>query len=78
MRLRVCWHPAALHVFYRLPIHSATLVDRTVLRFIEHGEGDLEWDAPYYILRAGFFDVILSIDRQERTAAVLHIYRRHR
>ena len=54
MKFAVCWDPAVLHVFYRLPVHSATLVDRVVLRFAERGEGHLERDAPCYILRAGF------------------------
>lgn len=75
MKLTVRWDPAALYAFHRLPIHSATLVDRTVLRFAQSGEGYLEWVAPYYRLRAGFFDLILVLDIAARSVTVLRIYR---
>jgi hypothetical protein len=37
--------------------------------------GQIEWDPPYYILRAGFHDVLLAIDREARSLTVLRIYR---
>lgn len=46
-----------------------------MIRFAEHGEGDLLWDPPYHLLRAGFYDLALSIDVEARTMAVLRIYR---
>lgn len=75
MRFHVAWDPAALFVFYQLPLHSAKLADRAVIRFAERGEGQIEWVAPYYRLRAGFHDVVLTIDREARMIAVLRIYR---
>lgn len=75
MKFEVLWAPAALYRFYRLPIHSAALVDRAVIRFAERGEGQLDWDPPYHLLRAGFFDIVLAIDRADRTVTVLRIYR---
>lgn len=57
MKLAAVWDPAALYVFYRLPIHSATLADRAILRFASTGEGELDWEPPYYLLRAGKYDV---------------------
>mgnify|MGYP000988797493 CR=1 FL=1 len=75
MRFTILWDPAALFVFYRLPIHSATLVDRSVIRFAETGQGTLEWVAPYYRLRAGSFDLVLAIDREGERLTVLRIYR---
>lgn len=75
MSFRVAWSAAALRVFYRLHIHSATLVDRTVIRFAETGEGELAWEPPYYHLRAGKFDVLMTIDGDAELVAVLHIYR---
>jgi hypothetical protein len=78
MKFRVLWDPAALFVFYRLPLHSAKLADRAVIRFVERGEGVLEWDPPYHLLRAGFHDVVLAIDTEARTLTVLRIYRARR
>jgi hypothetical protein len=71
----IVWGPAALHVFYRLPIHSATMVDRAVIRLAEHGEGHLEWVAPYHRLRVGLFDVYLAIAPEARRVTVLRILR---
>ena len=45
-----------------LPVHTATLVARAVIRFAETGEGDLGWDPPYHVLRAGFHNVLLTIE----------------
>ena len=75
MRLAVAWDPAALWVFHQLPMHSATRIDRAVIRLAETGEGRLEWVAPYYRLGAGSFDVALTIDREALVLAVLRIYR---
>ena len=75
MKLGIAWDPAALFVFYRLPVHAATLVDRVVIRFAETGEGTLEWVAPYYRLQAGGFDVVLAIDTHAQTLTVLRLYR---
>ena len=75
MKLIVHWHPAALSVFYRLPMHSATRMDRAVILFAETGQGQIEWVAPYYRLRAGGFDVAVAIDRGKRTLTVLRVHR---
>jgi len=75
VKLTILWHPAARFVFYRLPIHTATLVDRAIIRFAERGEGELEWAPPYHRLRAGLHDMALAIDREKRTVTVVHIFR---
>lgn len=77
MSYRIIWHFPALAVFYNLPIHSATVLDRAVIRFAERGEGELEWDPPHYRLRAGVHDAILAIDAQAGTVTVLRVYRGH-
>jgi hypothetical protein len=46
MSYRIIWNFPALQVFNSLPIHSATVLDRAVIRFAEKGEGELEWDPP--------------------------------
>ena len=33
-----------------------------MIRLVERGEGHLEWEPPYHLLRAGFLDVVLVID----------------
>ena len=78
MSLKITWDPAALHVFYDLPMHSATLVDRAVIRFAGTGEGQIEADPPYHRLRAGLHDAILRIDRRTRTLTVLRIHHARR
>lgn len=75
MSLAIAWSPAALWVFYRLPMHSATILDRAVIRLAETGEGELGSEPPYHRLRAGTFDVLISIDRSARRLTVLHVYR---
>lgn len=72
------WDAAALFVFYRLPRHVAERVDGAVIRFAETGAGELDWDAPYYLLHAGGHDVVLAIDLNARSLTVLHIYRARR
>lgn len=74
-RFSIFWDPAALVVFYRLPMHSAMLVDRAVVQFAETGEGRLEWVAPYYRLCVGSFYIPLTIDVESRSLTVLRIRR---
>ncbi len=71
----VIWDWPALHAFYRLPPHTAYIVDRAVLRFAERGEGDLEHEPPHHRLRAGLHDAILAIDPKAGSICVLRIYR---
>ncbi|WP_437751323.1 hypothetical protein [Sorangium sp. So ce1389] len=75
MSFRVVWNFPALATFYSLPMHSAFMIDRAVVRFAETGEGELAWEAPYHLLSAGFHDVVLAIDREARAITVLRIYR---
>ena len=75
MSFAIVWHRPALVTLHHLPMHSAMLVDRAVIRFAEAGVGHLEWDPPYHRLRAGLHDVILAIDREARALTVLRIYR---
>jgi hypothetical protein len=75
MTFSVEWDPPALVAFYRVGIAGATSVDRAVIRFAETGVGDLEFDPPYHRLRAGRYDVLLTIDVQRRTITVLRFYR---
>jgi mRNA-degrading endonuclease RelE of RelBE toxin-antitoxin system len=51
------------------------MVDRAVIRLAESGEGRIEWVAPHYRLRVGFFELALTIDHEEQTVTVLQIYR---
>jgi hypothetical protein len=74
MSFTIHWDPAALFVFYRLRVAAATAVDRAILRWAQTGEGDLEWVAPYHRLRAGRYEVALSINRVRRTVDVIRIY----
>lgn len=76
MTLSILWTQGALHRFYQLPLHSAALVDRAVIRFAETGEGQLEWDPPHHLLRGGLYDAVLAIDLERRCLTVLRIYRR--
>ncbi len=71
----VIWDWPALVAFYRLPLHTATIVDRAVIRFASTGEGEIGWEAPYHRLRAGQFKVWLSIDFAEQRIVVIHIQR---
>ncbi|WP_438021696.1 hypothetical protein [Sorangium sp. So ce233] len=75
MSFRVVWNFPALVTFYSLPMHSAFMIDRAVVRFAETGEGELAWEAPHHLLSAGFHDAVLAIDREARTITVLRIYR---
>jgi hypothetical protein len=56
-------------------MHSAALVDRAVIRFADSGEGQLDWDPPYHLLRAGFYDLVLVMNRANSSVTVLRIYR---
>jgi hypothetical protein len=75
MTYSILWGPAALWTFYSLPMHSAFIVDRTVILFATTGEGHVEWVAPHHRLRAGMHELALHIDREARTIAVLFVYR---
>lgn len=77
MRLRIAWNYPALVTLYDLPLHSAMLVDRAVLRFAETGEGDVERIPPYYRLRVGVYRVRFTVDREAGTMNVLFLYRTH-
>ena len=71
----VLWDWPALVTFYRLAPHTATIVDRAVIRFVEWGEGHVEQRPPYVRLRAGFHDVVLIVDRNDGLVTVLRVYR---
>ena len=73
--MKTIWHPRALSIFYKLPVHSATLLDRAVVSFAETGRGELYWDPPEHVLRAGFHYVALAIDEQAGTIYVLRVRR---
>lgn len=73
--LDVVWDWPALATFYKLPLHTATMVDRAVVRYAERGEGQLGWDPPHHILLAGFYHIVLNIDFERGVVAVLRIYR---
>lgn len=75
MTYAVIWHARALSTFYRLPIHSAFIIDRTVLRFAETGEGYVEWVAPHHRLRAGVHDVTVAIDHAAERITVIAVFR---
>jgi hypothetical protein len=75
MSLQIAWHPAALRVLLELPMHSAMIVDRAVIRFAETGAGQVEWEPPYYHLRAGLHVALFTVDRHVRQMTVLRIYR---
>lgn len=78
MNFRIIWDPAALQVLYDLHPHSAMIVDRAVIRFVERGEGHLEEVPPHFRLRAGVHDVVLAIDLEGEAVSVLRIYGRSR
>ncbi|MFO0762510.1 MAG: hypothetical protein U0359_39085 [Byssovorax sp.] len=71
----IAWDWAALHTFYRLPPHTAYIIDRAVIRFVERGEGHVEVVGPYLRLRAGLYDVSLVVDEAGAMVTVLHVYR---
>jgi mRNA-degrading endonuclease RelE of RelBE toxin-antitoxin system len=75
MRLRIAWSYPALITLYDLPMHSAMLVDRAVIRFAETGEGDVERIPPYYRLRVGMYRVRFTVDLEAGTMNVLFLYR---
>ena len=75
MKFRHGWDFAALATFYDLRMRDAEAIDRAVIRFAETGEGDLEREPPYYRLRAGAHDALLTIDRAGRLVTVVRILR---
>ena len=78
MTFRILWNFPAVATFQKLPMHSAFLIDRAVIRFAETCQGEVTKALPYYRLRAGFYDAVLAIDRETRTITVLRIYRGRR
>jgi len=58
------WDWPALATFYKLPLHTATMIDHAVIRLAESGEGQIEWVAPHHQLRIGFYEVALAIDSE--------------
>ena len=66
MKFQYGWDFPALATFYDLEPRHAAAVDRAIIRFVETGEGDLTWVPPYHRLRAGPFDLALSLDRAAR------------
>ena len=73
MTYEIKWGPAALHVLRELPLHTAMLVDRAVLRFVEHGEGEIVDGGPYVYLRAGRHEAVLVVVPAEERVTVLHV-----
>lgn len=73
--LTIGWAARALWVFYRLPIHTATAIDRAVIHFANTSEGTVEWTPPYHALRVGAYRVPFVIDFDARTLTVIRIYR---
>ncbi len=71
----VVWSFPAHHAFYRLSMHSATIVDRAVTRFVERGEGEVLDETPYLHVRAGLYNVMLIVTPSARTVTVVYIYR---
>jgi len=74
-RLSIEWGAAALWAFYRLPMHTAMIIDRATIRFANTGKGTVERVDPYNCLRVGSYYVPFVIDREARTLVVMRIYR---
>lgn len=75
MKLRIAWNYPALFIFNDLPMHTAMLVDRAVIRFAETGEGEIERIPPHYRLRIGAYRVRFAVDHDTGTMNVLYLYR---
>ena len=75
MRYQHGWDFPALVTFYDLRPASAAALDRAVIRFAETGEGELEHEPPYYRLRTGSHDALLTIDHRALLVTVLRIVR---
>jgi hypothetical protein len=71
----VVWDYPAQHDFYRLSMHSATMADRAVTRFVERGEGEVLDETPYLHVRAGLYNVVLIVTPSVRMVTVLRIHR---
>lgn len=78
MSFRVVWDRPALATFYKLPPRTAAMIDRAVIQFAEHGQGEVDWDPPHFLLVAGFYDVVFTVDPELRALFVLRIYRARR
>ena len=46
-----------------------------MIAFAETGQGELDWEPPHYLLRAGAYDAVLAIDVKAQIVTVLRIYR---
>lgn len=49
------------------------IVDRAAIRFAERGEGEVAREGPYYLLRAGKYELVLAIVTAEQQITVLHV-----
>jgi hypothetical protein len=76
--VNLTWDFPAQTTWKQLDPADAHVVARAAYRLAEAGEGDLQWEPPYYRLRAGRFDLALALDRRTETICVLHIYRARR
>lgn len=75
MTLKIIWNFPAVWWFYQVPRQVAEVVDAAVIAFAETGEGELDWEPPHHLLRAGTYDAVLAIDVRAQTVTVLRIYR---
>lgn len=76
--MNVTWDYPAERTWKELDLGDAYVVARAVYRLAETGEGELRKAPPYYRLRAGRFDLELTMDPEADTLCVLHIYRAKR
>lgn len=74
MSLRIDWHPAALKALYDLRWTEGAKVDGAIIRYAETGRGDVARLSSAYLLRAGSYSVIFSLDRDAESMCVLWIY----
>jgi hypothetical protein len=66
---------ACPHVALQDPLRTGASIDAAVIKFAASRAATIE-PAPLYHLRAGEYDVILTVDRVAGTVTVLRIYRR--
>jgi hypothetical protein len=70
------WDYPAQWTWKQLDPADAYVVARAAHRFAEAGEGDVRWTPPYFRLRAGRFELELTITEDDGgTVSVHHIYR---
>jgi hypothetical protein len=75
MSFNIVWNFPALATLYALPWQRAAAIDAALIRFAETGVGRIEWVPPYYRLRIGTHEAVLTLDVETRTLTVLRIYR---